>query len=88
MIQQREGLEAEYQRLEQDEIKSKEAKRRKSRVTPERSSRIDSAASLDELELVEIMKGKRDNPFVAHENVLNRYSAMVSYLFCLLTTDC
>ena len=36
--------------------------------------------TLEEVDLVEIMTGKTDDPFVPHENILSKYSAMVGVI--------
>lgn len=79
-------LQAELARLEKDESNKKEA--RKTEIDTSEGA-VNEAPSLEELDLVEIMVGNTEDPFVPHENILNKYSSMVldfvlhtDYLLC------
>ena len=63
-------LKAELARLEQDDANKKETRQHHKGSARE-------TASLEELDLVEIMVGNTEDPFVPHENILSKYSSMV-----------
>eukprot|EP00794_Sanderia_malayensis_P005469 gene5469-6153_t len=77
--QQRELLEVEMNRLKADEAKEREI--RKKKMENSKGSTIDSSNTLEEVDLIEIMAGKTDDPFIPHENILSKYSAMI-YTSC------
>ena len=74
-MQQRNLLEIEFKKLAAEDKKRKEARREK--IAKSKGSITESTVSLEEIDLVEIMAGKTDDPFVPHENILSKYSAMV-----------
>ncbi|XP_065072038.1 uncharacterized protein LOC135696544 isoform X2 [Rhopilema esculentum] len=77
LLQNQQALQAELSRIEKNESNRVEAKKK----YKEENSSADNSASLEELDLVEIMTGNTEDPFVPHENILNKYSCMI-YTSC------
>ena len=75
LLQHRNLLQVELERLERDDENKKEA--RKNKKGTAHKSMNDVPSSIEELDLVEIMVGNTDDPFVPHENILNKYASMV-----------
>ena len=76
LLQNQEALQAELSRIEKNESNRVEAKKYK-----DENYSADNSTSLEELDLVEIMTGNTEDPFVPHENILNKYSCMVCHSF-------
>lgn len=84
LLQHRGVLQAELARLEQDAANKKEA--RKDKENEEKENANDTEEMLEELDLVEIMVGNTEDPFIPHENILNKYSSMVLIIFHIIVS--
>jgi len=78
LLQHRNLLQVELERLERDDANKKEARKSKNGSV---HKDMNDVPSIEELDLVEIMVGNTDDPFVPHENILNKYASMV-YTSC------
>ena len=74
LLQHRNLLQVELERLERDDANKKEARKSKNGSV---HKDMNDVPSIEELDLVEIMVGNTDDPFVPHENILNKYASMV-----------